>query len=113
MTPPEVEGDAAEPEVQVEQISRGCGVGEATLSYPSTFLRRRRQSSWEGTYRDKLVGEEEVSGSEIKGSPNRTSQRDSKRDAKRQPCGTDNDGDGEDDDVSQRVSKCVGILRLL
>ncbi|KAF7057039.1 hypothetical protein CFC21_064378 [Triticum aestivum] len=104
MTPPEVEGGAAEPEVQAEQISRGCGAGEATPPYPSTFLRGRRQSSWEGTYRDKLVGEEEVSGSEIKGSPNRTSQRDSKRAAKRQPCGTDNDGDGKADDVSESAS---------
>ncbi|XP_044457022.1 uncharacterized protein [Triticum aestivum] len=54
---------------------------------------------------DKLVGEGEVPGSETKGSPNRTFRRDSKRGAKQEPCGTDNDGDGEDDDVSQRVSK--------
>uniref|UniRef100_A0A8R7UAG5 Uncharacterized protein n=2 Tax=Triticum urartu TaxID=4572 RepID=A0A8R7UAG5_TRIUA len=58
-----------------------------------------------GRPRDKLVGEGEVPGSETKGSPNRTSRRDSKRGAKQEPCGTDNDGDGEDDDVSQRVSK--------
>ena len=50
-TLPEVEGDAADPAVQAEQISRGRGAGEATPPYPSTFLRGRRQSSWEGTYR--------------------------------------------------------------
>ncbi|EMS65554.1 hypothetical protein TRIUR3_30005 [Triticum urartu] len=81
MTPREVEGDAAEPE-----IYRSFGDGCIRI------------------WVDKLVGEEEVSGSEIKCSPNRTSQRDSKRAAKRQPCGTDNDGDGEDDDVSESAS---------
>ena len=47
-----------------------------------------------------MVGEGEVPGSETEGSPNRTSRRNLKRVAKQQPHGTNNDGDGEDDDVS-------------
>ncbi|XP_044339252.1 uncharacterized protein [Triticum aestivum] len=58
-TLPEVEGDAADPAVQAEQISRGRGAGEASPPSPpplSTFPRGRRQSSWERTYRVLQIG---------------------------------------------------------
>ncbi|KAM3348378.1 hypothetical protein ACQJBY_021954 [Aegilops geniculata] len=49
-----------------------------------------------------MAGEGDVSDNETEGSANPISRRNSKRAAKRQPCGDHKDGDGEGDDGGER-----------